>query len=78
MTRADEVSWPMTGKKRDMRENYGTLATGRDFSHSYWRSQPPEAVFDAAADLIRDYLLLREGHAELPRLQRTVESYRKF
>jgi glucokinase len=31
------------------------------------------AIFEAAEQMIRDYLLLRTGHADTPRLQRTVE-----
>jgi hypothetical protein len=58
-------------------ENYGKLGRDADFSLAFWRSQPPEVVFEAAYALIKDYLLLKEGHADEPRLQRTVEAFRR-
>jgi hypothetical protein len=58
-----------------MWENYGRLGEDEDFSIAFWQSQPPEVIFEAAADLIKDYLLLREGYAGELRLQRTVESF---
>jgi len=58
-------------------ENYGKLGRDADFSRAFWREQPPEVVFEAAYALIKDYLLLKEGHADEPRLQRTVEAFRR-
>ncbi len=58
-------------------ENYGRLGRDADFSRAFWREQPPEVVFEAAFALIKDYLLLKEGHAEAPRLQGTVEAFRR-
>lgn len=49
-----------------------------DFDVRFWQSQGPQAIFDAAWDMVRDYLILRDGNADEPRLQRTVESYRKL
>ena len=60
-----------------LEENYGKLGEDDTFDLSFWQSQPPEVLFDAAYDLIKDYLLLKEGYAGEPRLQRTVESFRK-
>ena len=60
-----------------MQENYGKLGEDDTFDLTFWQSQPPEVLFDAAYDLIKDYLLLKEGYAGEPRLQRTVESFRK-
>ena len=60
-----------------LRENYGKLGEDDTFDLTFWQSQPPEVLFDAAYDLIKDYLLLKEGYAGEPRLQRTVESFRK-
>lgn len=60
-----------------IRENYGKLGQDRDFSIEFWQSQPPEILFGAAFDLIKYYLLLKEGYADEPRLQRTVESFQK-
>ncbi len=47
------------------------------FDIEFWQAQGAEAIFDAASDMIRDYLILRYGDADEPRLQRTVESYGK-
>jgi hypothetical protein len=58
-------------------ENYGRLGEDEDFSISFWQSQPVEVLFEAVFDLVKDYLLLKEGHAGEPRLQRTVESFQK-
>ena len=60
-----------------LKENYGKLGEDDTFDLTFWQSQPAEVLFDAAYDLIKDYLLLKEGYAGEPRLQRTVESFRK-
>ena len=59
-------------------ERYGKLGEGDDFDIAFWQSQPPEVLFEAAFDLIKDYLLIKEGYAGEPRLQRTVESFQKI
>ena len=58
-------------------ERYGRLGEEEDFDRAFWAKQPPEVVFDAAYGMIKDYLLLKEGRADEPRLQRTVESFRR-
>lgn len=58
-------------------ERYGKLGEEDDFDLRFWQSQPVEAIFEAAFEMVKDYLLLREGHADQPRLQRTVESFQK-
>lgn len=60
-----------------VRENYGKLGEDKDFSVEFWQSQSPDVLFEAASELIKDYLLLKEGYADEPRLQRTVESFQK-
>ena len=60
-----------------IQENYGKLGEDDSFDLSFWQSQSPEFLFEAASQLIRDYLLLKEGYADEPRLQRTVESFQK-
>ncbi|MDX2005746.1 MAG: hypothetical protein SFU83_10760 [Meiothermus sp.] len=60
-----------------VRENYGKLGEDNNFDLRFWQSQPVEAIFDAAFEMVKDYLLLREGYADQPRLQRTVESFQK-
>jgi hypothetical protein len=61
-----------------VRESYGRLGEDDDFDLRFWQSQPVEAIFDAAFEIVKDYLLLKEGHADQPRLQRTVESFGKI
>jgi len=61
---------------RNIKESYGPI--GRDdgrFDIEFWQEQGDEAIFDAALDMIMDYLLVRHGHVDKPRLQRTVESF---
>ncbi len=66
----------MNGEPRnEFVESYGPLREDRAFDIRYWQELGPEAIFAAARELVRDYLLIREGHANEPRLQRTVESY---
>jgi len=50
----------------------------RQFDIAFWQKQGDQAIFDAAFDLVMDYLILREGHAVEPRLQRTVESFQRL
>lgn len=60
-----------------IQERYGKLGEEDDFDVAFWQSQPPEVLFEAASQLIKDYLLLKEGYADEPRLQRTVECFQK-
>ena len=43
----------------------------------FWQAQEPEAIFDAAWQMILDYHLLHDPDAQEPRLQRTVEYFGK-
>jgi hypothetical protein len=63
----------------EINEYYGPFAeSGRDFDVRFWQEAGDEAIFEAARGLILDYILLREGHADQPRLQRTVESFQRL
>jgi len=64
---------------RDIRESYGRIGDddGR-FDIEFWQRQGDQAIFNAALDMILDYLMLRDGHVDDPRLQRTVESFGKM
>ena len=59
-------------------ESYGKLGDDRSFDRNFWQEQGPKAIFDAAYDIIQDYLLIRKDYADKPRLQRTVESFQKI
>ena len=58
-------------------ESYGKLKDNRSFDLKFWQEQGPKVIFDAAYDLIQDYLLIKKNYAYKPRLQRTVESFQK-
>ena len=60
-----------------VQESYGKLDEEDDFDVAFWQSQTPEVLFEAALDLAKDCLLIKEGYADEPRLQRTVESFQK-
>jgi len=48
---------------------------GSRFDIELWQSQGDRAIFDAALQMVLDYLTIRNGHADEPRLQRTIESF---
>lgn len=57
-------------------ESYGKMgAEDNEFDIRFWQSQGDKAIFDAALEMVTDYLILKDGHADEPRLQRTVESF---
>jgi hypothetical protein len=61
-----------------IRESYRRIGDEEDrFDIEFWQSQGDQAIFDAAMEMIQDYLTIRGGHADKPRLQRTVESFGK-
>jgi hypothetical protein len=63
---------------RKKRESYHRIGDETDhFDIEFWQAQGDQAIFEAALDMIRDYLILKYGHAEEPRLQRTVEHFGK-
>lgn len=66
-----------SGESRKFVESYGPLREDRCFDIQFWQELGPDAIFQAAGELVRDYLLIREGHADEPRLQRTLETYGK-
>lgn len=63
---------------RDIRESYGRIGDNEDrFDIEFWQWQGDQAIFNAALDMILDYLMIMHGHIDKPRLQRTVESFGK-
>jgi hypothetical protein len=64
---------------RQVKESYRRISDPDDrFDFEFWQSQGDQAIFAAALDMILDYLILRYGHVDQPRLQRTVESFGKI
>lgn len=66
-------------QRNKFQETYGIIGETDDrFDVNFWQAQGERAIFEAAEGMIRDYLLLREGHVDESRLQRTVESFQKI
>ena len=69
----------MKDDMRDIRESYGRIGDDDDrFDIEFWQRQGAQAIFNAALDMVTDYLTIRHGYADKPRLQRTVESFGKI
>ncbi len=68
----------MKDDMRDIRESYGRIGDDDDrFDIEFWQRQGAQAIFNEALDMVTDYLTIRHGYADKPRLQRTVESFGK-
>jgi len=68
----------MIENMKDIKESYGRIGDNQDhFDIEFWQKQGDQAIFNAALGMIMDYLLVRHGHVDKPRLQRTVESFGK-
>jgi len=60
-------------------EAYRKIGDPEDrFDIEFWQSQGAQAIFRAALELVLDSQILRNGHADEPRLQRSVESFQKL
>ena len=63
---------------KKIKESYRRIGDEDDrFDIEFWQAQGEQAIFDAALEMIQDYLIVRYGHAEEPRLQKTVEHFAK-
>jgi hypothetical protein len=63
---------------KQIRESYRRIGDEEDrFDVEFWQTQGDQAIFNAATEMIQDYLTVRYGHADKPRLQRTVEHFGK-
>jgi hypothetical protein len=64
---------------REVKEAYRRIGDddGR-LDIEFWQSQGDQAIFLAALDMVLDYLTIRDGHADEPRLQRTIEYFGKY
>ena len=60
-------------------EHYGRVVdSDRQFDIQFWQSQGDETIFEAAKQLILDAILLKQGYADEPRLQKSIESFQKI
>jgi len=65
-------------KPSEIREAFRRIGDEEDrFDIEFWQSQGERVIFDAALEMILDHQILKYGHADKPRLQRTVESFQK-
>jgi len=64
--------------KNNITEFYGKIDNSREFDYKFWQQQSPIQIFQAAYEMICDYLLLKENNVNEPRLQRSVESFQKI
>jgi len=63
----------------EIRESYHKLGDGDEqFDIAFWQSQGDQAIFSAALEMIQNYMIIRYGHADEPRLQRTIEYFGKI
>ena len=47
------------------------------FDIRFWQSQGDIAIFEAAAEMLNDYFLIRGKNVDESRFQRTIEAFRK-
>lgn len=60
-------------------ENYQRISDDQQsFDIRFWQSQGKMAIFEAAAEMLNDYFLIRGIHADESRFQRTVAAFRKI
>lgn len=59
-------------------ERFGRLADADSFDIQFWQGQPDSSIFEAAHQMVLDYLLVTTGCADEPRLDRTLESFQRF
>ena len=60
-------------------EAYRKIGDPEDrFDVEFWQAQGERAIFQAALELALDAQIIRNGHADEPRLQRTVESFQRL
>ena len=61
---------------RKIEENYQRITDDkRLFDIRFWQSQGDIAIFEAAAEMLNDYFLIRGKNADESRFQRTVETW---
>lgn len=59
-------------------ESYSKIGSNeRIFDIQFWQSQDAESIFEAACEMLMDYLIIRGINADESRLQRTVENFQR-
>ncbi len=63
---------------KKIEENYQCITDDkRLFDIRFWQSQGDIAIFEAVAEMLNDYFLIRGKNADESRFQRTIEAFRK-
>ncbi|WP_028323164.1 hypothetical protein [Desulfatirhabdium butyrativorans] len=63
---------------RKIAENYQRITDDDSlFDIRFWQSQGAAVIFEAAAEMLNDYFLIRGKNADESRFQRTVAAFRK-
>lgn len=63
---------------KEIEESYQRIPDDRRlFDIRFWQSQGDIAIFEAVTNMLNDYFLIRGENADEPRLQRTIENFRK-
>ena len=61
-----------------IKENYQRITDDRRlFDIRFWQTQGDLAIFEAVREMLNNYFLIRGKNADEPRLQRTIENFRK-
>ena len=67
------------GSMAEITEAYRRIGDPDDrFDIEFWQRQGEEAIFRTALELVQDAQIVRQGHADEPRLQRTIEHFGKL
>ena len=74
MTHAKNDTGNTESKNLKVFEAYRRIGDPDDrFDAKFWQSLGPEAIFQAAFEMALDAIIMRDGHVDEPRLQRSVE-----
>ncbi len=66
-------------KAKHIQESYQKIGEQDTcFDIQFWQSQDDKVIFEAAMDMIKDYYILKYGNANVPGLQRNIESFQKI
>jgi len=66
-------------KAKHIQESYQKIGEqDAKFDIQFWQSQGEKVIFEAAMDMVKDYYILKYGNANVPGLQRNIESFQQI
>ena len=69
----------MTKKRRKVWEHLArSFKEAEEFDIKFWRAAGAQARFSAAWSMLADYFLMKGKSGRLPRLRRTVQSFKRL